>query len=71
MNAIFRPYLSQFILVFFYDILIYSPDSERHLTHIRKAFESLVAQQFVVKPTKCIFGKTEAGYLGHIIIIEG
>jgi len=41
------------------------------LTHIKKAFEILAAKQLVVKPTKCIFGKIEVDYLGHIVIIEG
>jgi hypothetical protein len=32
---------------------------------------NFAAQQFVVKPTKCIFGKTKVDYLGHGITIEG
>jgi hypothetical protein len=32
---------------------------------------NFAAQQFVVKPMKFIFGKTEADYLGHVITIEG
>jgi len=34
MNDLFRPYIQQFILVFFDDILVYSKSWEDHLTHL-------------------------------------
>ena len=30
MNRVFRPYLDKFLLVFIYDILIYSRDEQEH-----------------------------------------
>lgn len=41
MNAIFRPHLRKFILVFFDDILIYSTTWDCHLNHVRQALEIL------------------------------
>jgi hypothetical protein len=41
MNFIFRPYLYKFVLVFFDDILIYSPNWIMHLEYFQKAFEIL------------------------------
>ncbi|KAI4331746.1 hypothetical protein L6164_016704 [Bauhinia variegata] len=38
MNDIFRPYLRKFVLIFFYDILIFSKTWEDHMTHLRSAF---------------------------------
>ena len=55
----------------FYDILIYSQSWKDHLTHIRMTFEILANQQFVVKPSKCVFGQTEVDYLGHLITVAG
>lgn len=45
MNEIFRPYLRKFILVFFDDILIYSPTEELHKEHLATALETLEKHQ--------------------------
>ncbi|RVW68732.1 Transposon Tf2-2 polyprotein [Vitis vinifera] len=71
MNSIFRPYLRKFILVFFDDILVYSPTWELHLNHVRKTLEILKKHSFFVKATKCDFGKQELEYLGHIVTNHG
>ncbi|KAH9724161.1 hypothetical protein KPL70_007389 [Citrus sinensis] len=71
MNSIFCPYLRQFILVFFDDILVYSPTWELHLTHVRKTLEILKKHSFFVKANKCDFGKHELEYLGHIVTNQG
>lgn len=71
MNSIFRSYLRKFILVFFYDILIYSPNWTMHLEHVNKAFEILRQHKFFVKLTKCAFGQQELEYLGHIVTSHG
>jgi len=71
MNAIFRPYLRKFILVFFDDILINSSDWDTHLIHIKRNFKILASQHFVVKPSKCVFGQTEVDYLGNLITVAG
>jgi len=71
MNAIFRPYLQKFILVFFDDILIYSPTWEMHLHHVTQTLEILKQQQFFLKANKCAFGKQELEYLGHIVSHQG
>eukprot|EP00261_Vitis_vinifera_P023282 XP_010655166.1 PREDICTED: uncharacterized protein LOC104880390 [Vitis vinifera] len=71
MNSIFRPSLRKLILVFFDDILIYSPTWEQHLEHVQLTLAVLRQHQFYVKMSKCAFGKQELEYLGHIITHRG
>ena len=71
MNHIFGPYLRKFILVFFYDILIYNPSLDQHVTHLRAAFEILKSNQLFVKGSKYTFAKKKVEYLGHIITGDG
>ena len=71
MNDIFRPYLRKFVLVFFDDILVYSPTEEEHNRHLRSVLETLVKHQLVAKRSKCKFACKEIEYLGHIVSGQG
>jgi len=71
MNTIFRPYLRQFIIVFFYDILIYSATWEEHVHHLEQAFWVLLQEQFVLKLSKCTFAQPQVEYLGHLVSAQG
>ena len=55
MNSVFNPYLCKFIIVFFYDILVYSKTFCDHLNHLTKAFQVLLNGQFFLKLSKCSF----------------
>ena len=70
MNELFQPYLRKFVLVFFDDILIYSKTWEEHLKQLEKVLSLLKENQFYAKKSKCMFGKQEVEYLGHIISQE-
>jgi hypothetical protein len=71
MNELFQPYLRKFVLVFFYDILIYSKTWKEHLKHLEQVLSLLDENQFYAKISKCTFGKEEVEYLGHVISKEG
>lgn len=71
MNTIFRPYLRQFVIVFFDDILIYSGSLDEHLSHLQTTFQVLLEHQFVLKFSKCFFAQPEVEYLGHVVSIRG
>ena len=58
MNMIFQPYLRYFIIVFFNDILIYSASIDEHMKHVELTFQVLLANQFVLKLSKCIFAQS-------------
>ena len=71
MQDIFRPYLDDFVLVFFDDILIYSKNEAEHEEHVRKALELLRHHKLYAKESKCTFCSPQVSYLGFIISFEG
>jgi hypothetical protein len=71
MNKIFKPFLHHFVLVFFYDILIYSKTWQAHVTHVDQVLQLLVDHQLFLKRSKCAFGVSEVEYLGHIVSHDG
>nr|KYP64304.1 Transposon Ty3-I Gag-Pol polyprotein [Cajanus cajan] len=71
MNDLLRPFLRKFVLVFFYDILIYNSSFTAHLLHLRSILDLLLVNQFYAKHPKCIFGVECVGYLGHTITESG
>jgi hypothetical protein len=71
MNYIFKPFLRKFVLIFFYDILIYKKSWEEHVQHVDKVLQLLEEKQIYAKTSKCAFGVQEVEYLGHIVSHEG
>ena len=71
MNDVLRPFLRQFVLVFFDDILIYSTSWADHLRHLRVVLAMLRQHRLFVKRSKCVFGVDSISYLGHIISATG
>lgn len=71
MNEIFRPHLRKFVLVFFDDFLVYSPDQETRIQHLQLTLELMKKHQFFAKLSRCRFGLTEVEYLGHLISGRG
>ncbi|XP_041999974.1 uncharacterized protein LOC121749469 [Salvia splendens] len=67
MNSIFQPMLHKFVIVFFDDILIYSPSVKDHETHLSAVLGVLLEHSFFVKLSKCSFCNSTVEYLGHLI----
>ena len=67
MNHISEPYLRKFVLVFFDDILIYSPTFSKHLDYLRIAFQVFKFNQLYIKKSKCAFAQQQVEHLGHVI----
>lgn len=60
-----------FVLVFFDDILVYSPGWSEHLEHLRNVLQILLDHKLVAKRSKCVFGQQSVDYLGHVISHNG
>lgn len=71
MNTTLVPVLRKCALVFFDDILIYSPTLQSHIEHLRTVLQLLLQDQWQVKPSKCSFAQQQVSHLGHVIGIQG
>ena len=71
MNKIFKPFLHHFVLVFFYDILIYNKTWKSHVIYVDDVLQLLVDNQLFLKRFKHSFGVSEVEYLGHIVSHDG
>lgn len=67
MNQLFQPLLRKCVLVFFDDILVYSPSWKSHLQHVKIVFQILSQNVLFAKLSKCSFGLSEVEYLSHIV----
>ena len=71
MNRVFHPYLDQFVVVFFDDILVYSRDAQEHEQHLKIMLQILREKKLFAKLSKCDFLLKEVAFLGHIVSVEG
>jgi hypothetical protein len=71
MNATLAPILCKFAIVFFYDILIYSPTYIQHLDHLQQVLTILANECWQVKLSKCVFAQQSVAYLGHVVPADG
>lgn len=55
----------------FDDILIYCPNWNSHLSHLKLVFNLLSSNHLIVKWSKCEFATQLVNYLGHIITDKG
>ena len=60
-----------FVFGYLDDILIFSPDMEQHLEHVRTLFECLRAADLKLTKHKCSFLKAHVQYLGHYVSGQG
>ncbi|GJR54675.1 putative mitochondrial protein [Tanacetum coccineum] len=71
MNQVFKPFLRKFTLMFFDDILVYSPDMKSHTTHLKMVLQTMRQHQLKAKLSKYVFGASQVEHLGHVISDKG
>jgi hypothetical protein len=71
MNQAFRPFVGKFVVVYFNDILIYSPDRETHMQHVREVLQVLRREKFFTLPAKCSFTIDSVLFLHYVVSKDG
>lgn len=59
--------LTKCVFVYLDDILIFSPDEQTHVQHVRQVLQQLLHHQLFVKAEKCEFHSPSVPFLGFII----
>ncbi|KAJ0969928.1 hypothetical protein J5N97_022805 [Dioscorea zingiberensis] len=71
MHQVLRPFMGKFVVVYFDDILIYSPSWSSHFDHLPAVFELLRTERLFVSRKKCSFFTTSVTFLGFIVSTDG
>jgi hypothetical protein len=71
MNHVLRPFIGQFVVVYFDDILIYSKTLDEHVQHIRCVLAVLRKQKLYANLDKCTFCTDKVVFLGYVVSGQG
>jgi len=70
-NAVLRPYLDKFVILYLDDILIFSKNLEEHHNHVRMVLQKLIENNLYVKLSKCEFDQEKVEFLGYVLSGKG
>nr|GEY35120.1 putative reverse transcriptase domain-containing protein [Tanacetum cinerariifolium] len=71
MYRVCKPYLDRFVIVFIYDILIYSKNRKEHEGHLKLILKLLKEEELYAKFSKCEFWLSKVQFLNHVIDSDG
>ena len=67
----FRPYIGNFVVVYFDDTLIYSKTEEEHCDHLTQIMMVFEMEKLYGALKKCTFFTNEVTFLGYIVTVQG
>ncbi len=71
MNHVLHEHLSEFVMIYLDDIVIYSKSMAEHIKHLDWILSQLKWAELKIKVEKCEFAKSEIKLLGHQISAAG
>ena len=70
-NKVFKQYFDQFVVVFIYDILVYTRSREEHEYDLSIMLQTLRGKQLYAKLSKCEFWLYRVSFLRHVLTKDG
>jgi hypothetical protein len=71
MNEVLKYFIGKFLIVYFYDILVYINTKEAHLRDLNMMLRRLQQEKLLINLKICSFMKIELVYLGLVISPNG
>ena len=71
MNEELKPFIGNFVVLYFDDILAYSWNERDHKEHLRQVFLVLRDQKLYAKMEKCEFFTPQLTFLGYVVSAKG
>jgi len=71
LSYIFKPFMGQFVVVYFDDILVYNKSQEQHMGHLHQVIQTPWEQKLYVNLKKCHFCTNSIVFLGYVVCKEG
>jgi hypothetical protein len=69
-NHLLEPYMDKFVIVYLYDMCIYSETHEQHIEHLRLVLQKLREHQLFIKIPKCVGAERKLNTLVLLLAME-
>ena len=71
MNHVMKPFIKNFVVVYFDNVLVYSKSLDEHVLHLQSVFDVLRKEKLCPNLEKCSFGVNEVVFLGFVVSSRG
>ena len=71
MNHALRAFIGRFVVVYFYDILVYSKNLNEHIHHLHCVLTVLRKEKLYANLKKCSFCMDKVVFLGYVVSMKG